>query len=84
MSLPKAPANFIGHVSLAISKRDVEGGRLEKVVGLAQSYRAFLVLPKGDESNHADPRRSSTWLRWRGARRLNAEKKTITGRTFKR
>jgi actin related protein 2/3 complex subunit 2 len=90
MSLPKAPANFIGYVSLAISKRNVEGGRLEKVVGLAQSYRAFLVLHiKATKSQmHTRIRgRSSTWLQVLNRavpEKLNAEKKTITGRTFKR
>ena len=90
MSLPRAPANFIGYVSLAISKRNVEGGRLEKVVGLAQSYRAFLVLHiKATKSQmHTRIRgRSSTWLQVLNRavpEKLNAEKKTITGRTFKR
>ena len=84
------PANFIGYVSLAISKRNVEGGRLEKVVGLAQSYRAFLVLHiKATKSQmHTRIRgRSSTWLQVLNRavpEKLNAEKKTITGRTFKR
>ena len=90
MSLPKAPANFIGYVSLAISKRNVEGGRLEKVVGLAQSYRAFLVLHiKATKSQmHTRSRgRSSTRLQVLNRavpEKLNAQKKTITGRTFKR
>jgi actin related protein 2/3 complex subunit 2 len=34
--------DFIGYVSLAVSKRNVEGGRLEKAVTLAEGYRSFL------------------------------------------
>lgn len=39
----KPPKDFIGYVSLAISKRIVESGRLEKCVTLVESYRSFLM-----------------------------------------
>ena len=37
------PSDFIGYVSLAVSKRIVESGRLEKCVTLVEGYRAFLM-----------------------------------------
>ena len=42
---PKTGQHFIGFVSLAVSKRNVEGpGKLEKAVGLSEAYRAYLVF----------------------------------------
>merc|ERR1711865_815768 len=43
LSIPRnTHKGFIGYVSLAISKRIVESGRLEKVVTLTEGYRSFL------------------------------------------
>lgn len=82
--------NFIGFVSLAINKRIVDGDRLEKAVTLVEGYRAYLVYHiKATKSQlHTRIRsRSSNWLQVLNRavpEKLNAEKKTITGRTFKR
>jgi actin related protein 2/3 complex subunit 2 len=89
---PKTPkGTFIGFVSLAVSKRNIEGnGRLEKAVGLAEAYRSFLVFHiKATKSQmHTRIRtRCSNWLQVLNRampEKLNTEKKTITGRTFKR
>jgi len=82
--------DFIGFVSLAINKRIVDGGRLEKAVTLTEGYRAYLVYHiKATKSQlHTRIRsRSSNWLQVLNRavpEKLNAEKKTISGRTFKR
>jgi actin related protein 2/3 complex subunit 2 len=86
----KTTGNFVGYVSLAVSKRNVEAGKLEKAVGLVESYRSYLVYHiKGTKSQmHSRIRtRSSTWLQVLNRampEKMNVEKKTITGRTFKR
>jgi actin related protein 2/3 complex subunit 2 len=82
--------NFIGFVSLAISKRNVEGGKIEKSVSLAEGYRAYLMYHVQCTKSQLHTRiraRSSTWLQVLNRavpEKLNAEKKTIKGRTFKR
>ena len=84
------PADFIGYVSLAISKRIVEGGRLEKCVTLVEGYRAFLmyhVQATKSQVHTRIRRRSSSWLQVLNRARpeaLKVEKKTIKGRTFNR
>ena len=84
------PADFIGYVSLAISKRIVEGGRLEKCVTLVEGYRAFLmyhVQATKSQLHTRIRRRASTWLQVLNRsmpEKLNVEKKTIKGRTFNR
>ena len=62
---PQNDANFIGYVSLAISKRIVESGRLEKVVTLTEGYRSFLmyhVQATKSQLHTRIRRRSSSWL----------------------
>merc|ERR1711920_45043 len=82
--------DFIGFVSLAVSKRIVEGGRLEKAVTLVEGYRAYLVYHVKATKSQLHTRirsRSSSWLQVLNRampEKLNTEKKTITGRTFKR
>ena len=84
------PKDSIGFVSLAISKRNVESGRLEKVVTLAEGYRAFLmyhVQATKSQLHTRIRRRSSSWLQVLNRampEKLNVEKKTIAGRTFER
>ena len=81
---------FIGYVSLAVSKRIVESGRLEKVVTLTEGYRSFLMYHvQGTKSQlHTRIRgRAGTWLQVLNRampEKLNVEKKTSKGRTFKR
>jgi len=82
---------FIGYVSLAISKRIVEGpGKLEKCVTLAEGYRAFLmyhVQATKSQLHTRIRRRSSSWLQVLNRampEKLVVEKKTIKGRTFNR
>jgi len=61
----KPPSDFIGYVSLAIHKRNVEGGRLEKCVTLAEGYRAFLmyhVQATKSQLHTRIRRRSNSWL----------------------
>lgn len=82
--------DFIGYVSLAVSKRIVEGGRLEKAVTLCESYRAFLmfhVQATKSQLHTRIRRRASSWLQVLNRampEKLNVEKKTIKGRTFNR
>ena len=82
--------DFIGYVSLAISKRIVEGGRIEKAVTLCESYRAFLlfhVQATKSQLHTRIRRRSSSWLQVLNRampEKLTVEKKTIKGRTFNR
>ena len=84
------PDNFIGYVSLAVSKRIVESGRLEKCVTLVEGYRAFLmyhVQATKSQVHTRIRRRSSSWLQVLNRARpeaLKVEKKTIKGRTFNR
>uniref|UniRef100_A0A6S9SAF1 Arp2/3 complex 34 kDa subunit n=1 Tax=Chrysotila carterae TaxID=13221 RepID=A0A6S9SAF1_CHRCT len=57
--------NFVGFVSLAISKRSVEGGRLEKAVTLVEGYRAYLIYHVQATKSQLHTRirsRSHTWL----------------------
>jgi len=88
---PKTPQHFIGFVSLALSKRNVEGpGKLEKAVGLTEAYRAYLVFHVKATKSQMHTRirtRCANWLQVLNRampEKLNTEKKTITGRTFKR
>jgi len=88
---PKTPPNFIGYVSIAVSKRNIEGpGRLEKAVGLAEGYRSYLVFHVKATKSQIHTRirmRCANWLQVLNRampEKLNTEKKTITGRTFKR
>jgi len=82
--------DFIGYVSLAVSKRIVESGRLEKAVTLAESYRSFLmfhVQATKSQLHTRIRRRASSWLQVLNRampEKLNVEKKTIKGRTFNR
>jgi len=84
------PKDFIGYISLAISKRIVESGRLEKCVTLAEGYRSFLmyhVQATKSQLHTRIRRRSSSWLQVLNRampEKLNIEKKTIKGRTFNR
>jgi len=83
-------ASFIGYVSLAISRRNVENGRIEKAVALCEGYRAFIMyhVQATKSQLHTQIRgRASTWLQVLNRampEKLNVEKKTIKGRTFKR
>lgn len=83
-------AHFIGFVSLAISKRNVEGGKLEKAVSLMEGYRSYLMYHVKATKSQLHTRiraRSSTWLQVLNRampEKLNVEKKTVKGRTFKR
>eukprot|EP00321_Phaeocystis_globosa_P000598 CAMPEP_0118828194 /NCGR_PEP_ID=MMETSP1162-20130426/17052_1 /TAXON_ID=33656 /ORGANISM="Phaeocystis Sp, Strain CCMP2710" /LENGTH=309 /DNA_ID=CAMNT_0006759137 /DNA_START=28 /DNA_END=957 /DNA_ORIENTATION=- len=88
---PKTGQHFIGFVSLAVSKRNVEGpGKLEKAVGLTEAYRAYLVFHVKAAKSQMHTRirtRCSNWLQVLNRampEKLNTEKKTISGRTFKR
>jgi len=89
LDLSTAPG-FIGYVSLAISKRNLDGGRMEKCITLVEGYRAYLNFHVKATKSQLHTRirsRSSTWLQVLNRampEKLNAEKKTITGRTFKR
>ena len=82
--------DFIGYVSLAVSKRIVEGGRLEKAVTLCEAYRSFLmyhVQATKSQLHTRIRRRSSSWLQVLNRampEKLTVEKKTIKGRTFNR
>ena len=84
------PSDFIGYLSLAVSKRIVEAGRLEKCVTLAEGYRSFLmyhVQATKSQVHTRIRRRSSSWLQVLNRARpeaLKVEKKTIKGRTFNR
>ena len=86
----KTSDGFIGYVSLAVSKRIVESGRLEKAVTLAESYRAFLMFHVQATKSQVHTRirrRASSWLQVLNRampEKLNVEKKTIKGRTFNR
>lgn len=87
---PSTDANFIGYVSLAISKRIVESGRLDKVVTLTEGYRSFLmyhVQATKSQLHTRIRRRANSWLQVvhrAMPEKLNVEKKTIKGRTFNR
>jgi len=82
--------NFVGFVSLAITKRNVEGDKLAKVISLVEGYRSYLMYHvQGTKSQlHTRIRnRSTNWLQVLNRampEKLSVEKKTITGRTFKR
>ena len=85
------PVLLPGFVSLALSKRNVEGpGKLEKAVGLTEAYRAYLVFHVKATKSQMHTRirtRCANWLQVLNRampEKLNTEKKTITGRTFKR
>lgn len=85
---PDAP---LGYLSIALDKRHLEGpGRLEKAVGLVSSYRSYVMYHvKASKSNmHSQMRaRVNTWLQVLNRAKPDrhaAEKKTVTGRTFKR
>uniref|UniRef100_A0A7S3ABG9 Arp2/3 complex 34 kDa subunit n=1 Tax=Haptolina ericina TaxID=156174 RepID=A0A7S3ABG9_9EUKA len=86
---PSSP-NFVGFVSLAISKRNVEGDKLTKVLSLVEGYRTYLMYHvQGTKSQlHTRIRsRSTNWLQVLNRAmpdKMSTEKKTITGRTFKR
>lgn len=90
LNLQQNSDNFIGYVSLAISKRIVESGRLEKVVSLTEGYRTFLmyhVQATKSQLHTRIRRRSNNWLQVLNRampEKLNVEKKTIKGRTFNR
>lgn len=77
-------------MSLAVSKRIVESGRLEKAVTLVEGYRAFLlyhVQATKSQLHTRIRRRASSWLQVLNRampEKLNIEKKTIKGRTFNR
>ena len=86
----KVPEKFVGYLSLAISKRIVESGRLEKAVTLTEGYRSFLMyhVQATKSQLHARiRRRAANWLQVLNRampEKLNVEKKTIKGRTFNR
>mmetsp|Transcript_17748 Transcript_17748/g.44632 ORF Transcript_17748/g.44632 Transcript_17748/m.44632 type:complete len:314 (-) Transcript_17748:433-1374(-) len=86
----KTPPNFVGFLSLAISKRNLEGDKLQKVITLVEGYRSFLMYHvQGTKSQlHTRIRsRCTNWLQVLNRampEKLSVEKKTITGRTFKR
>jgi len=90
LQLPKKDDTFCGYVSLAISKRILESGRLEKAVTLAEGYRSFLlyhVQATKSQLHTRIRRRASTWLQVLNRampEKLTVEKKTIKGRTFNR
>jgi len=87
---PNVDPKFCGYVSLAISKRIVESGRLEKVVTLTEGYRSFLmyhVQATKSQLHTRIRRRANSWLQVvhrAMPEKLNVEKKTIKGRTFNR
>mmetsp|Transcript_19598 Transcript_19598/g.64815 ORF Transcript_19598/g.64815 Transcript_19598/m.64815 type:complete len:310 (+) Transcript_19598:40-969(+) len=87
---PLQGAGFVGHVSLALSKRNVEGGRLEKVLALVVGYRNYLMFHVMGAKSQLHTRirsRSSNWLQVLNRampEKLDKEKKTITGRTFRK
>ena len=70
--------------------QEVEAGRLEKCVTLAEGYRSFLmyhVQATKSQVHTRIRRRSSSWLQVLNRARpeaLKVEKKTIKGRTFNR
>ena len=82
--------NQIGYVSLAISRRNLEGGKIDKVVSLTEGYRSFLMYHVQGTKSQVHTRirgRASSWLQVLNRampEKLNVEKKTIKGRTFKR
>mmetsp|Transcript_19589 Transcript_19589/g.33342 ORF Transcript_19589/g.33342 Transcript_19589/m.33342 type:complete len:310 (-) Transcript_19589:104-1033(-) len=86
----KTSDKHVGFVSLALSKRNVEGDKLEKVVTLCEGYRTYLMYHiQGTKSQlHARIRnRATNWLQVLNRAvpdKMSTEKKTITGRTFKR
>jgi len=88
--MPKKDDTFVGFVSLAVSKRILESGRLEKVVTLTEGYRSFLLYHVQATKSHLHTRirrRASSWLQVLNRampEKLNIEKKTIKGRTFNR
>jgi len=90
VDLSQTAAHFVGYVSLALSKRVVEGGRLEKAVTLVEGYRAYLTYHVKATKSQLHTRirtRTASWMQVLSRaipEKLNAEKKTITGRTFKR
>merc|ERR1712166_1025356 len=82
---PKTPQHFIGFVSLALSKRNVEGpGKLEKAVGLTEAYRAYLVFHVKATKSQMHTRirtRCANWLQVLNRavpEKLTTEKKTIS------
>jgi len=87
---PNVDPKFCGYVSLAISKRNVESGRLEKVVTLTEGYRTYLmyhVQATKSQLHTRIRRRANSWLQVvhrAMPEKLNVEKKTIKGRTFNR
>ena len=87
---PPPQESFVGYISLAISKRIVESGRLEKAVTLTEGYRAFLmyhVQATKSQLHSRIRRRATTWLQVLNRampEKLNVEKKTMKGRTFNR
>jgi len=88
----KAPTSesFIGFVSLAISKRNVEGDKLNKVMSLVEGYRTYLMYHVQATKSQLHTRirsRSTNWLQVLNRampEKMSVEKKTFAGRTFKR
>mmetsp|Transcript_78 Transcript_78/g.310 ORF Transcript_78/g.310 Transcript_78/m.310 type:complete len:312 (-) Transcript_78:242-1177(-) len=81
----------LGYLSIAVDKRHLDGsGRLEKAVGLVASYRSYVMYHvKCTKSNMHSRMRSNvnSWLQVLNRAvpdKIAAEKKTISGRTFKR
>jgi len=87
---PPPSDKFVGYISLAISKRIVESGKLEKAVTLTEGYRSFLmyhVQATKSQLHTRIRRRATSWLQVLNRampEKLNVEKKTIKGRTFNR
>eukprot|EP00304_Pavlova_gyrans_P011540 CAMPEP_0206062636 /NCGR_PEP_ID=MMETSP1466-20131121/57574_1 /ASSEMBLY_ACC=CAM_ASM_001126 /TAXON_ID=44452 /ORGANISM="Pavlova gyrans, Strain CCMP608" /LENGTH=82 /DNA_ID=CAMNT_0053438003 /DNA_START=29 /DNA_END=277 /DNA_ORIENTATION=+ len=76
---------------MAIGKRHLEGeGKIEKAVGLVASYRSYVMYHiKCTKSNMHSRMRSrvNTWLQVINRAvpdKHSTEKKTVSGRTFKR
>lgn len=68
---PPPNDKFVGYISLAISKRIVESGRLEKVVTLTEGYRSFLmyhVQATKSQLHTRIRRRATSWLQVRAFR----------------
>jgi len=87
---PSAIDGFIGHVTIAVSKRVVEAGGVEKVVGLVQGYPCYLLYHVKATKSQLHTRiraRSTNWLQVLNRampEKLDKERKTISGRVFKR
>jgi len=87
---PKTPPGFVGFVSFAISKRNVDGDKLGKVISLVEGYRSYLMYHVQGTKSQLHTRIRNFTTNWQQVlnrarpEKFSVEKKDIKGRIFKR